>query len=643
MQLKFDSRQRPALSIVAIAASLAARSVNAAAAQSGWRVLSGVTGSFCVHNALLPNNTLMCIERPHTHPYPWINNYTNGETSTIITVDPDAGAISYVVNPLKYNAFCAGHSQAADGGIHVIGGDRQSSSYSYDHSNATNYLDYSVVDSETFLFTGIDRIRSYHLPETDADILTGSGWDESLQMSTDRWYPTVVTLGDGTLFIVGGDNKNIDFGNLSQTINPTYEFYPSKYAPAITSSLLTWAFPHNLYPISFLLPSGKIFLMVSNRTVIIDPNVDPGTTEANTVVIATVPVLDHAPWIYPHTPTSFILPLKESEGYSLTIMICGGTKNSTFQASSDCIAIDNPEYPNANYRIVPNMPSARLMPDSAILPDGTILLTNGIGWGQAGGNAGQCQYGAAPVFTTDLYHPDNNTWSSLELSTVARMYHSGAILLKDGSVITTGNEMANYLDFWGTPTAEGPLDAFADSTKGFNSACYPVVEVPCTSPWEQRIEQYTPAYLTSGNPRPIVKAFASGTVLTYNSTVAVQLDSTGASVKQISLIRYTTTTHSTNTDQRLIIPILLYVNTTVAIFRIPPNSSVAPPGNWHVFGVSGDGVPSIAQTVLFGSGPVTNVAVPTGGSSTTSSSSESLSRKIGMALFAVLSVAFLVL
>ncbi|KAJ3137916.1 hypothetical protein HK100_000262 [Physocladia obscura] len=239
------------------------------------------------------------------------------------------------------------------------------------------------------------------------------------------------------------------------------------------------------------------------------------------------------------------------------------------------------------------MPSALLMPDSAILPDGTILLTNGIGWGQAGGNAGQCQYKAAPVFTTNLYSPENNTWSFLELNTVARMYHSGAIRLNDGSVITTGSEMADYLEFWGTPTTVGPLAAFANLSQRYNQSCFLVVETACNLPRELRIEQYTPKYLTSGNLRPIVKPFQWGTMLTYNSTVEVQLDSTGADIDYYDFV---------------------VCEQTVAIFRIPPNGSVAPLENLHVFAVSGNGVPSVAQTVLLGNGTVTTVAIPTSAS-----------------------------
>ncbi|KAI9346266.1 hypothetical protein BDR26DRAFT_916681 [Obelidium mucronatum] len=541
----------------------------------------------------------MCIERPHTHPYPWLNPNTKGITVSVISIDANAGSIDFhTKSPVKYNAFCGGHSQAADGGIYVVGGDRQISTTTHD---ASKQEDVSLANNATFLFNGIDRIRKFS-PATGV-------WDESVQMTTARWYPTVLTQGDGTLFIAGGDIKNIVFDDLSNTINPTYEFYPSKYQPAITSALLNWAFPHNLYPICFQLPSGKIFMLVSNRTVLIDPKIDPKNTEANTVEIASLPVMDHAPWIYPHTPASFLLPMKESTGYTAIVVICGGSKNSTSYASSDCLSLQ-PEVPGATWTVLPNMPHARLMPDSAILPDGTILLTNGMGWGQAGGNAGDANYAAAPVFVADLYDPVTNKWSSAGTTTVARSYHSGAILLADGSVITTGSEMANYLDFWGTPTAVGPDRDFAAIKSSAKPDCYPTVEKVCTNPYEYRIEQYSPAYLFKG-PRPVISASASTPKYTYGSYVAVPLEASGPLAARITLVRYTTTTHSTNTDQRLVEPNLVYVTSTCVIFKVPENPNIAIPGNWHMFILSAAGVPSVAQMVLIGAGPVTNVTIPT--------------------------------
>ncbi|KAI8607891.1 hypothetical protein BC830DRAFT_1072599, partial [Chytriomyces sp. MP71] len=573
---------------------------------------AGQTGSLCIHSLLLPGNKLVCIERPHTHPYPWINPLTNGSTSTLVHLNLQNNSISFVLNPLRFNAFCAGHSQKADGGIYVIGGDR---TFTHDASVQTNV---SEPDDQTFLFYGIQSIRTFTIE---------NGWDESQTMTTERWYPTVVTMGDGDAFIASGSKKNLDFDNLSDTNNPTYEFYPRRHQDAIHSQILDWAFPHNLYPIAFQLPSGKIFLMVSNRTVLIDPTVDPGEMEANTIEIAAIPAFDHAPFIYPHTPTAFLLPLRETENYTATVMICGGTKLSNKLASNDCLTIQ-PDVPGTQWKFAASMPHGRLMPDAAILPDGTVLLTNGDGWGQAGGNGGDCEYGSAPLFVTDLYNPDSNSWSTVGKSSVARMYHSGALLLDDATVITTGSEMANYLDFWGTPDATGPLNEFANVNKSANSACFPTVQVACTDPYEMRIERFTPAYLLSANSRPILQELPFNTTLIYGSTVGITLDAKGPAATRVTLVRYTCTTHSTNTDQRLVEPALLFANASYVVFKVPGNANVAPPGSYHLFVLSKEGVPSVAQRVLLGGGVVTAVNVPNGGvtvpTAATSSKSEAL-------------------
>ncbi|KAI8613807.1 hypothetical protein BC830DRAFT_1169954 [Chytriomyces sp. MP71] len=566
-----------------------------------WEVMSGQTGSLCIHSLLLPGNKLSCIERPHTSPYPFINPLTNGTTSTLVDISLKDNSISFTLNHIKTNAFCAGHAQMADGGVYVIGGDRQSSTPTHDASKNANV---SEPDDQTFLFYGINRVRTFSLEK---------GWDESYEMSTERWYPTVVTMGDGDAFITSGSKKNLVFEDLSNTNNPTYEFYPRRYKDAITSSILDWAFPHNLYPVAFQMPSGKVFMMVSNRTVLIDPNVDPGDTEANTVNLEPIPAFDHAPFIYPHTPTAFLLPLRESENYTATVMLCGGSKRDTLLASSDCLTFQ-PDVLDAKWKFVANMPRGRVMPDSAILPDGTVLMTNGAGWGVAGGDAGQALYASAPTFETDMYDPATNTWSTVGKSTIPRLYHSGVLLLEDATVITTGSEMQNYLDFWGTPDTLGPLTAYANISQGVKPECFPTSEKKaCTSPYEMRVERFTPAYLQAGAKRPVLASPSAGSKLSYGSTVAVTLDGTAPPAARITLVRYSTTTHSTNTDQRLIEPTLLFANATYVVFKIPGNPNVAPPGNYHLFAVTKDGVPSLATRVLLGKGDVTAVQVPTGG------------------------------
>ncbi|KAJ3105516.1 hypothetical protein HDU97_007995 [Phlyctochytrium planicorne] len=109
-----------------------------------WKVKGGGVGVTCIHAALLPNRKLLCIERPHTDPYPILNPNTGGWTSTETDLSQDP-LNPIILKDLTSNAFCAGHAQAADGGIWVFGGDRQN----------------STDNGAFFLAPGIDSRRKY--------------------------------------------------------------------------------------------------------------------------------------------------------------------------------------------------------------------------------------------------------------------------------------------------------------------------------------------------------------------------------------------------------------------------------------------------------------------------------------------------
>jgi hypothetical protein len=160
--------------------------------------------------------------------------------------------------------------------------------------------------------------------------------------------------------------------------NPTYEYYPPKPKGPIILQLLVWAFPHMMYPASAVLPSGKVFVFASNKSVLINTNTDIITD------LPDMPEMDHAPWIYPHTPVFTYLPMTYKNKYRFFLRLCGGSKLSSKQASAMCWEIE-PDSPKPVWIRKADLPNARLMPDSVILPDGTILYVNGASSGQAGG------------------------------------------------------------------------------------------------------------------------------------------------------------------------------------------------------------------------------------------------------------------
>ncbi|KAJ3099991.1 hypothetical protein HDU96_010490 [Phlyctochytrium bullatum] len=574
-----------------------------------WTVKEGNTGVVCIHNALLPDSKLLCIARPHTKPYPLINNLTGGWTSTLTDLKADV-LRPIPLKSLQSNPFCAGHSQAADGSIWVMGGDRQPSS-----DTATNFN----------LVPGINGKRRFVPPgvQPGSEGPEGVGlWENEDVWETliepGRWYPTVVTMYDESIFIVGGFTKNIQFEQLLITDhNPTFEYVNPKRL-GFELPILNWAFPHTLYPIAFQLPSKKIFLMVSNRTITIDKE-NGDAIEHGHALIADTP---HEPFIYPNTPTAVLLPMYEETGYRAVVMVCGGVSrgNDTW-ASNQCYSYE-PDDPNARWKRMADMPRGRLMPDSVLLPDGTILFTNGVRWGVAGGDAGQAQYAAGPLFDTDLYVPSENRWrGGIGRSVVARMYHSGAILLEDASVVTTGSEMANYLDMWGTPDQVGAnlgVDISNSTTASRKPQCWPITssDVPwteasgCGFPYEFRVEHFVPPYMASSQTRPVIRAAPTGSP--YGALVSIEVDPSVA-VASVALIRYTTTTHSTNTDQRFLGPKILFNNGTHVMFKTPPTAAIAPPGNYHLFVVTAGGVPSVARRVLMNAKQrAMEVEVPTG-------------------------------
>ena len=121
----------------------------------------------------------------------------------------------------------------------------------------------------------------------------------------------------------------------------------------------------------------------------------------------------------------------------------------------------------------------------------------------------------------------------------------------------------------------------------------------CTSPYEYRIERYTPYYLTTGKPRPAI--ISAPSELTFNSSFLIEIK-TSTGIDKATLIRYSTTTHYTNTDQRYVELDVIGLSDSKVGLRMPANGAIAPPGNWMLF-VLKEGVPSVAKTIRLQDGP----------------------------------------
>jgi Domain of unknown function (DUF1929) len=251
-------------------------------------------------------------------------------------------------------------------------------------------------------------------------------------------------------------------------------------------------------------------------------------------------------------------------------------------------------------------------------------MVNGLTAGQAGGNQGQVQYASGPIFQTDMFDPDSNTWSTLAPASNMRLYHSGALLLQTGHVVTTGSEMNNYMDFWG-PNPD--------------PNCFPTGNNVCTDPFNYNIERFTPPYMQKG-AGPVIKQFPS--ISTHGSLIKVDLEST-ANIAMVTFVRTASTTHSVNSDQRLVELIVVAKTATELFIRLPSNPALAPVGNWYLFVLNENSVPSAAATINLKLGAATEVEIPKGAILTdpVESSSGSTAIVILALIFGILSYAII--
>ena len=153
----------------------------------------------------------------------------------------------------------------------------------------------------------------------------------------------------------------------------------------------------------------------------------------------------------------------------------------------------------------------------------------------------------------EIYDPAGNTMRAVAEAGVSRLYHSTALLLPDGRVVTAGSN-------------------------------------PDRGDDELRLELYHPPYLFRG-PRPLLDSTPAE--WRYGTTVDVSTPS-AMTLRWAHLIRPMATTHSDDTNQRLIdLPIVCRDACSITV-AVTDNPNLAPPGWYMLFVVDDCGIPSAA-------------------------------------------------
>ncbi len=345
-----------------------------------------------------------------------------------------------------------------------------------------------------------------------------SAWTEGPMMSQARWYPTTTLLGNGTVIICGGTINtgtnaiNVDrYNPVSNTINRL---------PATADRAMV------TYPRVKLTTGGLLAWTNAPTTYYLNPATATWTTG---------PELKSASGCV--TDMSVLLP-------GLTeILQAGGTTSSGVTSTAELLSLAASQ---PAWAYTSAMHFARLWANSVLLPDGTVLVVGG----------GASGYYDGPVRTPEIYHPATRTWTEMAAQTAPRMYHSTALLLPDGRVLSAGQSSGKY---------------------------------------ENTGEIFSPPYLFRG-ARPVISQAPA--TLGYRAAFTVTSPE-AASIARLVLIKPGAVTHSCNFDQRYVAcPFTASGSTLSAV--APPSANSAPPGWYLLFLVSTAGVPSVASWVHVG-------------------------------------------
>lgn len=418
-----------------------------------------------------------------------------------------------------YDMFCAGHVTLRDGRVLVTGG-----TTAYPAYDSTGRLVKDWTGSKkSYVF---DPIKEIYQPTSD--LVVG------------RWYPSLVRLGDDRVVGVGGlDDADPVKGGVDTPVNEIFTPKPGSTWDQFLGG--TWAtlnrrlFPQ--YAQMILTDQGRLFYTGASS----GNNGQPaGVWDPIANTFTEVPGL---PFRWQRNASGSVLLPPAQDQKVLTF----GGGDYELPTVNDSHIVDLKAAAPA-YRPGPPIANPKMYVGAVILPDYTVLQTNGA-----------ARFREQAVKDAQIYHPRTNTWTTVNPPSVARLYHSTAILLPDGRVATAGSQ-----------ELDGTM--------------------------EPRIELYEPPYLFKGQ-RPTVTSgptylnYDQAATFTWNVTTAP-----GSTISKLSLLRPSATTHSTDTEQRLVD--LPFTRTSTGVTaRVPVNRNLVPPG-WYMLTATDDiGRPSVAKWV----------------------------------------------
>lgn len=381
----------------------------------------------------------------------------------------------------------------------------------------------------------------------------------------------------------------------------SYEFYPPRDGDPVDFDFLgERTMPINLYPLAYLLPSGRLFVQAMYAAIIWDID--------EKLEYKTLPDIPHAARAYPASGATAVLPLTPENDYNPSFLFCGGqdipqdgwgnaggpgfdiTKK---WADKSCVRIQPEGSENPQWEEDDELPEPRTMGNFVYLPNGQLVLLNGGAKGSAGyGNdtwaVGQ-SYADDPTYMPLIFDPnapkgERISRDGLDGSDVARLYHSVATLLEDGSVWVSGSN----------PN----VDVIQTEDRQWNT--------------DYRVERWYPTWYNEPRPQPQglpdQLSYGGHSFDVQLSSSDLKGDSRNLENVKAVVIRPGFSTHAMNFGQRYLELRTTWTATseeegTLHVAQMPNNPNIFQPGPALIF-ITVDGIPSYGHWVTIGSGEI---------------------------------------
>lgn len=449
-------------------------------------------------------------------------------------------------NDKDVDLFCSHHVALEDGRILVMGGGG-----GFDELNR-----FLPGHSGIFIF--------------DPTVGTHGEWTKHGNMNYNRWYPTPVIMQDGSVLIFSGRGYNPP-GSSTIAVAGHEILSPPNYKPL---SLTGDSTKMNIYPGLHLVKGGHIFYTgttwryISGYAQVDLPTISfeldsNNTIKRNSYLDASGTTLKPAqPWR--EEGTSVLLPPAQD---GRILLIGGGYFDSTTrQQKRDANPksweiLDTQDQEGPKWIRSGEMKKSRINVNVVLLPDGKVLIVGGHN------NHEHFHEKDGQALTAELFDPnialndpEQDPIIETEVMSASRMYHSTALLLPDGSVLTAGGYDPYLQSAPGTPA---PQD-------------------------HKNLEIYQPPYFFKGD-RPRIDSISAKKVR-YGEQFKITSQQ-ASDITTVVLLRPGCVTHHTDPNQRYVsLEIVGNEKRTLSVI-MENDATVAPPGYYMLFIVDNQSLP----------------------------------------------------